>query len=78
MATHSRILAWKISWKKGLVGCSPWGRKQSGTTRQLILTLTAFYCNFAFSNFSTSCEPAKAGWLYTVGTLTCMNEQPLL
>ena len=32
MATHSSILAWKISWTEG---CSPWGRKESGTTEQL-------------------------------------------
>ena len=29
MATHSSILAWKISWTEG---CSPWGCKESGTT----------------------------------------------
>ena len=27
MATHSSILAWKISWKRILVVYSPWGRK---------------------------------------------------
>ena len=32
MATHSSILAWKISWTEG---CSPWGRKESSTTEQL-------------------------------------------
>ena len=30
MATHSSILAWKILWKRSLVGYSPWGRKESG------------------------------------------------
>ena len=34
MATHSSILAWKISWTEG---CSPWGLKESGTTEQLTL-----------------------------------------
>ena len=34
MATHSRILAWKISWTEG---CSPWGCKESGTTEQSTL-----------------------------------------
>ena len=29
MATHSSILAWKISWTEELVGYSPWGRKES-------------------------------------------------
>ena len=35
MATHSSILAWKISWTEGY---SPWGRKESGTTEQLTNT----------------------------------------
>ena len=37
IATHSSILAWKISWTEG---CSPWGRKESGTTERLTLTGT--------------------------------------
>ena len=37
MAAHSSILAWKISWKRSLVGCSPWGRKELGTTERLTL-----------------------------------------
>ena len=32
MATHSSILAWRISWVESLVGYSPWGRKESDTT----------------------------------------------
>jgi len=32
MATHSGILAWKISWTESLVGYSPWGNKESDTT----------------------------------------------
>ena len=28
MATHSSILAWKISWTEEPGGCSPWGRKE--------------------------------------------------
>ena len=35
MATHSSILAWKISWTEGY---SPWGRKELGMTEQLTLT----------------------------------------
>ena len=27
MANHSNILAWKISWKRSLVGYCPWGTK---------------------------------------------------
>ena len=29
MATHSRILAWRIPWTRNLVGYSAWGRKES-------------------------------------------------
>ena len=36
MATHCSILAWEIPWtERSLVGCSPWGRKESGSTEQL-------------------------------------------
>ena len=36
-ATHSRILAWKISWteERSLAGYSPWGHKESNTTERL-------------------------------------------
>ena len=33
MATHSSILAWKIPWMEELVGYSPWGHKESDTTK---------------------------------------------
>ena len=35
MAPHSSTLAWKIPWTRNLVGCSPWGRKESDTTERL-------------------------------------------
>ena len=36
MATHSSILAWRISHgQRSLVGYSPWDRKESGRTEQL-------------------------------------------
>ena len=38
MATHSSILAWRTPGMGSLVGYSPWGHKESGTTKQLILT----------------------------------------
>ena len=53
MATHSSIFAWEIHGQKSLVGCSPWGHKESGTTERLILKLnlhTQFY-KLTFSNF---------------------------
>ena len=43
MATHSSILAWKISGRRRLVDCSPWGRKESDTTEQLHFLLTLKY-----------------------------------
>ena len=30
MATHSSILAWRISWQRSLLGYSPWGHKRVG------------------------------------------------
>ena len=38
MAIHSGILAWKIPWTEKPGGYNPWGRKESNTTEQLILT----------------------------------------
>ena len=35
MATHSSILAWRIPWRRSLVGYSPCGPKESETTEQL-------------------------------------------
>ena len=32
MATLSSVLAWKIPGMGSLVGCSPWGREESGMT----------------------------------------------
>ena len=37
MAPHSSTLAWKIPWTRGLVGYSPWGRKESDMTEGLHL-----------------------------------------
>ena len=36
MATHSSIFAWRIPMdgERSLVGCRPWGRKESDTKRQ--------------------------------------------
>ena len=35
MATHSSILAWKTHGQRSLAGYSPWGVKESDTTKQL-------------------------------------------
>ena len=42
MATHSSILAWKTHGQRSLVGCSPWGRKGSGTIERLTLTYVEY------------------------------------
>ena len=39
MATHSVPLPGKPHGQGSLVGCGPWGRKESGTTKQLTLAL---------------------------------------
>ena len=34
MATHCSILAWRIPWtERSLAGYSPWGRRESDTTK---------------------------------------------
>ena len=35
MAPHSGTLAWKIHGQRSLVGCSPWGSKESDMTERL-------------------------------------------
>ena len=35
MATHPSTLAWKIPWRRSVVGYSPWGRKELDTTERL-------------------------------------------
>ena len=35
MATHSSILTWRAHGDRSLVGYSPWGRKESDTTKRL-------------------------------------------
>ena len=49
MATHSSILAWKISWTEDLVGYSPWGRKESDATEQLSFFLSFLEFNLFYS-----------------------------
>ena len=44
MATHSSVVAWKISWTEEAGGYSPQGRKESDTTEA-----TEHTCNAAYS-----------------------------
>ena len=39
MAPHSRTRAWEAHGQGSLVGCLPWGRKESDTTQRLSLSL---------------------------------------
>ena len=39
LATHSSSLAWRIPQTRSLTGYSPWGHKESDTTKQLTLSL---------------------------------------
>ena len=41
MATHSSTLAWESHGQMSLVGCSPWGHKESNMTQRLTLSLPA-------------------------------------
>ena len=41
MASHSSILAWRISWMEEPGGLSPWGHKESDMTEQLTHTHTS-------------------------------------
>ena len=44
MAAQSSILAWKFNGQKSLVGYSPWGHKESGSTKHLTLSLSELLC----------------------------------
>ena len=41
MATHSSILAWRIPWIEEPAELHPWGHKESDSTEQLTLLLSA-------------------------------------
>ena len=44
MATHSRILAWRIPWTEEPGGYSPWSHKESDTTEWLTFTSSLSGC----------------------------------
>ena len=46
MATHSRILAWRIHGQRILAGCNPQGCKESDMTERLSLSLGVMLGNF--------------------------------
>ena len=43
MAAHSSVLPGESHRQRGLVGYSPWGRKESDTTKQLTLAVFFFF-----------------------------------
>ena len=68
MATHSRILAWRIHGQRGLVGYSPWDLKESEAT-ELSLQFTYY----------TLCHLETASLLFLHATLQvhyhfCFND----
>ena len=54
MAAHSSILAWRIPWRRSLVGYSPRGRKESDTTERLHSTV--------YSLLTSKTEETAKGW----------------
>ena len=44
MAPHSSTLAWKIPWRRSLVGCSPWDQEESDMTERLQFHFTLYSC----------------------------------
>ena len=43
MATHSSIVPGKLHGQRSLIGYSPWGHKEPGTSGQLTLSLSKFF-----------------------------------
>ena len=54
MAIHSSILAQKIPWTGSLVGFSPRGRKESGTTKHTVYLNEVDKSSFLYLMF---CKP---------------------
>ena len=52
MATHSGVLAWRIPIQRSLVGCNPWGSKESDTAEWL-RTAQGLINTLHYSEFTT-------------------------
>ena len=65
MATHPSLRAWRIPWTEepgGLPGYSPWGRKESDTTEQLMLSIRCTHLKLLPSpRISLRCFPDSVG-----------------
>ena len=58
MATHSRILAWRIPWTEEPGGLQPWGYKESGMTEvtlhsQITLSISALLFSICWQCFQS-------------------------
>ena len=69
MATHSSILAWKIPWRKSLVGYSPWGRKESDTTERLFTNESMKYLKSLVHCSVLGCLPQRLHIVNITGSL---------
>ena len=70
MATHSSILAWKIPWKKSLVGYSQWGHKESDMTERLFFLLSILgNDNESGSPWKVNLKPNKFKMLHSKSKL---------
>ena len=56
MAPHSSTLAWKIHGRRSLVGCSPWGRKESDTTERLHFHFSLFTFKLFATLWTAACQ----------------------
>ena len=60
MAAHSSIIAWKIPWMRRLVGYSPWGHKESDTTKRLhIYIYMCIYIHIYITHYGIWNTPQK-------------------
>ena len=74
MAPHSSTLAWKIHGRRSLIGYSPWGCKESGTTEWLDFTVILLHQWFS-ARGRISQGPSgnvwKHFWLLQPGSCNC-------
>ena len=80
MATHSSILAWRISWKRSPVGYSPWGHKETDKLSDFSLSDTTVIPIFQmrklwFKRMISSRVWGGVDWVIGIGihTLLCIK-----
>ena len=72
MATHSNILAWRIPWKRSLVGYSPWGHRESDTNE--LLTLSHNLHTILWKNPKELFGQPNSYWAVEWGSSKCGTE----